>query len=158
MGSHTAEANMFFHRPEHPLPSMPPTAQATTPSAPDTQQSGGLKSMLNSVPYVSSSDSNNTEAVRIPLYQTTNQPSPKRHLNPSPSFVTASMYRGESNNASQAEGQEDIEMGNSDYSSPAAPRLVVPGSSKGLSSSRWNPANENVKTVSAGSSEVRKRA
>lgn len=156
MSSHAAEAIMFFHRPEHPLPSMPPIfTQAATPSVPTIQQPAGLKLTLNGVPHVSSpNDNNGIGAVRIPLYQTTNQPSPKRHLIPSPSASAASMHRREFDNAGWAEEQEDIEMKNAGYSSPAAPRLVVADPSRGLSGSRWNPANENVRAASAGSSEV----
>lgn len=153
MGSHTAEAIMFFHRPEHPLPSMAPTVtQAAILPAPTIQQPSGLKSTLNSVPRVSSPEDNNS--VRIPLWQTTNQPSPNRRLNPSPAASTASMHRREVTNAGRAGEQEDVEMENAGYSSPAAPRLVVTNPYKGLSSSRWNPANENDGTVSAGSSQV----
>ncbi|KAI1111559.1 hypothetical protein F5Y14DRAFT_307620 [Nemania sp. NC0429] len=154
MGSHTAEAIMFFHRPEHPLPSVPPTStQAATHSVPTIQQPGSLKPTLNSAPHVSSPNYNSsTGAVKTPLYQ----PSPTRHVIASPPVAAASMNRGELNNVvERAEEQGDIQMENADYSSLAAAGLVATGPSKGLSGSRWNPANDlTIRAPSACSSQT----
>lgn len=159
VGSHMAEADMFFHHPEPPRPSMPPTVtQTLTPSIPivQLQRPGGQASSLGSVAYPSNSISQNGRgALGMPLYQTTNQlPSKERHDAAQPTS-TASNKRTVFPYANKAEEQEDIEMGDADSLPAAAPKPKTTNHSKGLAGSIWNPANENDRSYSTGSSQVR---
>ncbi|KAI0455622.1 hypothetical protein F5B21DRAFT_471028 [Xylaria acuta] len=152
---HTAEADMFFHNYHRPLPSSPPPTvpQATTHSALNLQQQGGQQSMLNNMPYFSNPPNNNgIGAFGMPLHQRTNQVLPKAPLNTISSAPMVTLDRGELLHAQQKE-QEDIEMGDADCLLNPAPKPATANAPKGLSSSMWNPANENARADSVDSSQ-----
>ncbi|KAI8952851.1 hypothetical protein F4801DRAFT_539578 [Xylaria longipes] len=148
---------MFFHNYNRPLPSsLPPTvSQATPRSALNVQQPGGQQPTQNSVPYFSNPPNNNgVGAFGMPLHQRTNQVLPKTPLNATSSVPAVTLLRGEALHAQQTEEEEDVEMGDTDYPLPPVPKPTTTNPPKGLSSSMWNPANENARAESVDGSQT----
>ncbi|KAI1752845.1 hypothetical protein F4782DRAFT_546170, partial [Xylaria castorea] len=157
INSHTAEADCFFHNYNRPLPlsPLPTNSQATTRSALKVQRPDGQQSTLNNVPYFSNPPGNNgTEGFGMPLHQRINQVLPKAPLNTTQSASIVTSQREELVHAQQIEEQEDIEMGDADIPSTLAPKPTTTNPLKGLSSSMWNPANENARADSVNSSQA----
>ncbi|KAI0097655.1 hypothetical protein GGR51DRAFT_577942 [Nemania sp. FL0031] len=144
----TNGADMFFHLPPSSLPLVSSTsAQSSTVPVPSAPQ----PSIQARVPHSQNLDSkNDTGAFRIPLYQTTNQlsPGPRQNATLSTSIDTNQRVRALEENG-------DIQMGGVDYplTATSQPKATT-NHSKGLAGSRWNPANENAKIYSTGSSEA----
>ncbi|KAI0545705.1 hypothetical protein F4679DRAFT_588306 [Xylaria curta] len=157
VNSRTADADQFFHRPR---PSSPPPTnpQATARSALNIRQPDGRQPTLNDAPYLSNPPNNHTGTFGMPLYQRTNQVLPKAPLDTTqPASVVASPP-GKPIRAQQTEEQEDVEMGDSNYPSTPAPEPTTTNPLRGLSSSMWNPANENARVESTNSSQAKPRS
>ncbi|KAH8157711.1 hypothetical protein CIB48_g10534 [Xylaria polymorpha] len=91
---------------------------------------------------------------RTPLHQKTNQDLPEAVPKATSSTPTVTLQGMELLHAQRTEEQEDIEMGEADYPLPEAPKPTTANPRKGLSSSMWNPANENGRASSVGSSQA----
>ncbi|KAI1743520.1 hypothetical protein F4680DRAFT_444801 [Xylaria scruposa] len=154
----TADADQFFHRPRPSSP--PPTnAQATARSAPNIRQPDDQQPTLNDAPYFSSPPNNNgTGTFGMPLYERTNQVLLKAPLDITRPASAAAFQPGELIHAHQTGEQEDIEMGDFDNPSTPAPKPTTTNPPKGLSSSMWNPANENARVDSTNSSQAKPRS
>ncbi|KAI1426756.1 hypothetical protein F5Y12DRAFT_793908 [Xylaria sp. FL1777] len=155
-GSHATGADMFFHRPQPPLP--PPTqptfTQATTPLTPTIQQPDSQQSLLdNAFDFSNLADKSGSRTFEISWQPTTDQLSPKTFLNAISPTSTTPMQQNKVPHTGQIEEQDDIEMESFEYSSALASKSTATNTSKGLASSMWNPANRIVRADSVSSGQ-----
>ncbi|KAJ2978457.1 hypothetical protein NUW58_g7490 [Xylaria curta] len=146
MGSHAVEADTFFFHRQHPLPSpLSAPTQATIRSTQTVQQHDGQQSKLNTPSnFAIPPHEGGVGAFRMPLHQTASHPL---------SVPASPIQCKEFFHFQQAE-QEDTEMEDAHYPLAAGPNLATANHLKGLSSSKWNPANEHLWTEAADNNQA----